>query len=424
MTVFGAVWLFLLGVAVLKKQSKFLITLVLFSTTLQSSNVFMINGQGIGPQIITSMIVTFYLLIPKISKLKFTIYKDILNVRYMMIILLISVIFSCNRTGTFIENCLRILQIMFYIGCFFALYEAGKKLDKDYIYNTIVLLVIFILIVGVIQIIITGLDLPRYSIIRDVFWNDSANAPNIVQFGWPYGKYFRFFATYMEPSYFVGFSVGAIFYFLNYKKDRRKANILLIGLFIATILSFSSAGYGALLITAIIYMAFSKDGKAKVFILISGILGFAILYFGFYGILDSVIFSKFSSASYAARKTWNIQAMLTFQQSPIFGVGYKNCRASNLFYTLLAEQGIFGMVIYILFIISIIKNIITKKKQNKIGNEQVGIIFAIIAVVATQMIAVPDLDICTFWMWMNMFAISMGIRYTGNKSITDIIRRR
>lgn len=79
MTVFGAVWLFLLGVAVLKKQSKFLITLVLFSTTLQSSNVFMINGQGIGPQIITSMIVTFYFLIPKISKLKFTIYKDILS---------------------------------------------------------------------------------------------------------------------------------------------------------------------------------------------------------------------------------------------------------------------------------------------------------------------------------------------------------
>ena len=51
---------------------------------------------------------------------------------------------------------------------------------------------------------------------------------------------------------------------------------------------------------------------------------------------------------------------------------------------------------------------LTKKRQKKAGDEQVGIIFAIIAVVATQMIAVPDLDICTFWMWMDFLALIYG----------------
>ena len=267
---------------------------------------------------------------------------------------------------------------------------------------------IFILVVGVFQVLATTNIIPRYWFIRDIFWNDSANAPAIVQFMWPYGSYFRFFSTYMEPSYFVGFSIGALFYFFNYKKNRKKDLPLITALALSTILSFSSSGYGALLIAGLLYIAFSKEGKIKLYVLVGGTIGFAIFYLGFYNVLDSVIFSKMQGGSAAARMTWNLEAMKAFQSSPMMGVGYKNCRASSMFYTILAELGVIGIVLYIVFILSIIWPVFTKRGQKLVGDEQVGVIFAIIGVTATQMIAVPDFDICTFWMWMNFLGLIIG----------------
>ena len=212
----------------------------------------------------------------------------------------------------------------------------------------------------------------------------------------------------MEPSYFVGFSIGALFYLFNYKKNRKKDLPLITALALSTILSFSSSGYGALLIAGLLYIAFSKEGKIKLYVLVGGTTVFAILYLGFYNVLDSVIFSKMQGGSAAARMTWNLEAMKAFQSSPMMGVGYKNCRASSMFYTILAELGVIGIVLYIVFILSIIWPVFTKRGQKLVGDEQVGVIFAIIGVTATQMIAVPDFDICTFWMWMNFLGLIIG----------------
>ena len=74
----------------------------------------------------------------------------------------------------------------------------------------------------------------------------------------------------------------------------------------------------------------------------------------------------------------------------------------------MAELGTVGFVLYSIFMFSIVKPILSKKKKIKIGDEQVGVIFAIIGVTATQMIAVPDFDICTFWMWMNFLGLIIG----------------
>lgn len=408
MTMFGIVWLLLLFAAIVKSKKSMLAALVLISSTLQSSNVFVVNGQGIGPQIITSGVATLYFMAPQIRKMKLRVSKSFATTNKILILLLAYIVFDAARTKTLGTNILRIFQLLIYVLCFFEMKNIGDTLDDEYVYCTLKKLSIFILLVGVFQVLATTNIIPRYWFIRDIFWNDSANAPAIVQFMWPYGSYFRFFSTYMEPSYFVGFSIGALFYFFNYKKNRKKDLPLIVALVLSTILSFSSSGYGALLITALLYIAFSKEGKIKLYVLVGGTIGFAILYLGFYNVLDSVIFSKMQSGSAAARMTWNLEAMKAFQSSPMMGVGYKNCRASSMFYTILAELGAIGIVLYIVFILSIIWPVFTKRGQKLVGDEQVGVIFAIIGVTATQMIAVPDFDICTFWMWMNFLGLIIG----------------
>ena len=408
MTLFGLVWLLLLFVALVKDKRAMLVTLVLVSSTLQSSNVLVIGGQGIGPQIITSGVVSLYLLAPRIRRMKIPAAKSITTVQKTLSVLFVYIVLTSIHAGAAGINFLRIIQLLIYILCFVAMEDVGQTLDDQYVYCTLKKISIFIIVVGVIQILATTNVIPRYWFIRDIFWNDSVNNPEVVQFMWPFGSYFRFFSTYMEPSYFVGFSIGAIFYFFNYRKNRKKDMPLIIALAAATILSFSSSGYGALLITVIIYIAFSKERKMKLYVLVGGLTGFCILYFGFYNVLDTVIFSKLQGGSAAARRTWNLEALKAFQGAPLLGVGFKNCRASSLFCTILAELGIVGFILYAIFILSIIWPVFTKKNQKRAGNEQVGLIFAIIAVIATQMIAVPDFDICTFWMWMDFFGLIIG----------------
>lgn len=417
MTFFGLVWIIILFLTLVKNNLRFLITLVIISSTLQSSNVFVIGGQGVGPQIISSIVFIFYILFSRGQSLKINISKSIITSERVLILFIFYIIFSSIYSRTLVENSLRIFQILIYVLCFFAMESAGKVLDNDFVFKTIKKVSYFVLIIGVFQILATTNVIPRYWFIRDIFWNDSINNPGAVQFMWPYGSYFRFFSTYMEPSYFVGFSIGAIFYFLNYREKREETKWLVVALVVATVLSFSSTGYGALLITSILYISFSREGKNKIFLLLGGILGFCIFYFCFYSVLDSVIFSKLEGGSAAARITWNLEAIKSFKSSPLLGVGYKNCRASSMFYTILAELGIVGLFIYILFIISNIYLIFTKKMQKIVGDEQIGLVFSLIGVIVTQMIAVPDFDICTFWMWMNFLGLIKGRSRRGELKI-------
>lgn len=408
MTLFGIVWLLFLFTAVITNKRSMLVTLVLISSTLQSSSVLVINGYGIGPQIITSGVVALYFMASRFKKMKFKVSKKLITTNKILMVMVAYIIFDAIRTTTFGTNILKILQLLIYLICFFEMKNVGETLNHNYVYCTLKRISIFILAVGVFQILATTNIIPRYWFIQDIFWNEGANNQGNVQFMWSNGSYFRFFSTYMEPSYFVGFSLGALFYFFNYSKNRRNDLPLIAMLLLATILSFSSSGYGALLITVLLYIAFSKEWKMKSFLLLGGMIGFGVFYFGFYNILDSVIFSKMQSGSAVARIMWNNKAMRTFQGSPLMGVGYKNCRASSMFYTIAAELGIIGIVLYVAFIFSIVWPVFTKQGQKLVGEEQVGVIFAIIAVTSTQMIAVPDFDICTFWMWMNFLGLIIG----------------
>lgn len=42
------------------------------------------------------------------------------------------------------------------------------------------------------------------------------------------------------------------------------------------------------------------------------------------------------------------------------------------------------------------------------NNYEIGLRLAVIGVCFTQIIAVPDLDICTYWMWLSLLALYIG----------------
>lgn len=406
MTIFGLLWMILILISMLMPNLNAMIFLTLLSSTIQCSNVIVMGGSGIGPQVITSAAFVIKMLIYKKNK-KIKIRRDVLGIQLGVILIFAMVLISSCANNTLLTNSLRIMQLLTYILCFLVMYNAGESVDIEFVYKTIRKMTIFLLVIGIVQISITTGILPRFSIIQMILYND--NLSDAIYF--TRNNYFRILSTYMEPSYYAGFLVGAFYYFLSYKEKRQENLFLLACILLEIIFTFSSTAYGAFALIGIIFFASSKEGKLKVFILVGGILGIFVMYFGFYDILDNVIFSKMASGSGVARYYWNVAAQKVFKSSPIYGTGYKTSRASSLFYTLLAEMGILGFMAYIFTNLHIILSIFSKKRRQRLTKEYIGICLAVLSVVVCQMIAVPDLDICTYWMWMNFLALI----YSANK---------
>lgn len=415
MTIFGFLWLGLLSLAIATRRVEPVVFLTIVASTLQCSNVLWINGQGIGPQAITSVLFVGYICVVYGRHLRIRIRRNTLAVQLLALLLFAIAALSAVHGGVLGAVSFRLFQLMAYVFCFIAMFTAGTHLAPDFVYHAVRGITIFLLIVGAVQLCITTGILPRTQLVNELFYNDLvySGSDNVTYFS--RNNYFRILSTYMEPSYYAGFIVGSFFYFLNYKEKFKENHILLAAISVEIIFTFSSTAYGSLLVTLIIYLAFTRKGKSKYYILIGGLIGFFVLYYGFYGVLDNVIFSKMQGGSAAARNSWNNAAWRTFLANPFLGIGYKAQRASSIFYTLLAEQGIVGFVIYVLFNLKILYPVASKQKKSELGNENIGIRYAILAGVVAQLIAVPDLDICTYWMWLNLFALSLASNWRGRE---------
>lgn len=401
MTIFGVLWIALILIGMLMPNLNAMIILTLLSSTIQCSNIIVLGGNGIGPQVITSAAFVIKMLLHR-QNLKIRIRHGVLGIQIGVILIFIMVLISSCANDTFGTNFLRVIQLFIYILCFFMMYRAGEAVDAEFVYRTLKKITVFLLAVGAVQFLITSGILPRLSIFQTIFYNDDLSG--VIYY--TRDNYFRILSTYMEPSYYAGFLVGAFYYFLSYEEKRRENLFFLACILLEIILTFSSTAYGAFMLIGIIIFASSKELKLKIFIFIGGIAGLLVMYFGFYDILDSVIFSKMESGSGIARYYYNISAQKKFASSPIYGVGYKEARGSSLFYTLLAEMGILGLSAYIITNFQIILPVFSKKRSQCFSSEYLGICLALFSVVTCQMIAVPDLDICTYWMWMNFLALA------------------
>ncbi len=406
MTLFGFVWLLIVAFAFLEKKER-MIEVTILSSVFQCSNVISIGSLKVGPQIITSAIFILYMGFVHKCFYKIRIKKMNLSLILWMLALLCSVVLSSLVAGNFSDVILRILQLYIYIVCFFMMIQAGCNLSEEKIYKIIKRITVFMVLFGILQIMITSGFLPRSWLINKLFFNEAMygdGLENVTYF--TRDNYFRILGTYMEPSYFSGL-LGVFFYFLN-KRKRLKNNYFLLAIIsLEIILTFSSTAYGSLLLTFAIYILCSNTPKKIKFLLTGGaIFGYILLYFGMHDILDLVIFSKMQGGSANARRTWNILAQRNFALSPLYGVGYKNSRASSIIYTILAEQGVIGFICFLGLNLSIFKY----KSRNE---NLVAVKYAIIANVIGQIIAVPDIDICTYWMWIYIFGAFLGATNMG-----------
>lgn len=399
MTIFGVLWLIIIISCFFRKSIKFLLFITLFSMILQSTNVISYNGIMIGPQVITCF--SFILRCILIKKDRSIIRINKIKIGLFLVFL--SVILSSIINDSLVLNLLKIIQLAIYMITFLCIANISDKIDKDFIELFIKKTTIFILILGVIQILSSGNIIPRISIINNLFFNDTS----LDVYYW-HENYLRITSTFMEPSYCGSFLVASFFYFISIYKKNKKNVILLISIFLEIILTQSTTAYASLVICGILFIIFSKNRQIKRIILPISIFVIFILFLFAYNLLDTVIFSKASSGSALTRGYWNKNAIKAFQTSRLFGIGYKNLRGSSIIYSLLGEIGIFGLISYLFFNLEICKQLL---KKIELGS--IGIRFSILSIIICQFISCPDLDLCVYWMFLYLAALS-GI-YLSNK---------
>ena len=401
MTVFTIIWICVVFWAFTKSNIKYMFSVTLLFMTFQCANVISLGSFGVGPQLMTSAVFVAKSLIHNKAKLYF--HRYYYPVIVALFLLIMSVIISLTQNDALADNILQFLQFLIYTLCFVAMLLSGKSIEKEVLYQILRKLTIFLLIVGILQLLTTMGLLPIRPILKQLIYNDNSSTVFFNR-----SNYRRIMSTFMEPSYFAGLLVGAFYYFLSLKDKWKENCILMAFILFEMILTMSSTAYGAFVIVGVIFILFQdKVGiKFKIAIVCLAIVGFAIMYFGFYDVLDTVIFSKADTGSFRARTRYNDEAISAYLDSVWFGVGYKNVRGSSIIYSLLGETGRIGLIAYILFNLVLISPILKIVPNKKYSKEHIGTVFAVLSVIVCQIIACPDLDLCTYWFWLYVLAVS------------------
>lgn len=410
MTLFGILWLAIILWDFIKKPIANTVFLTILFMTFQSTNVLYVNGTGVGPGVLASIVLIIKILFKQNFKIRKI--KQSPSVFITVFLLLFSVFLSLTLNGVLGVNLMLFMQISVYVLCFVAIQFIKKDISEEFTYQIIRKIIIFHVIFGIIQFLTSTNILPFRGILDALFYNDPSTDVVFHRAFYP-----RVMSTFMEPSYAAGFFVGS-FYFLALYKQRIKQNKwLLLIIFVEILLTQSSTAYGAFIVVGLILVIFSDQFTLKQKLIICGgsIIGLTILYFGFYSLLDAVIFSKSLTGSYRTRERFNNVAIKAFLGSPIFGVGYKNCRGSSIIYSLLGQMGIIGIAVYFGFnsFICFSKNKMQKHSGILLKASKAGVISAL----ACQIIACPDLDLCTYWIWLYIFSVSL---HDARKNIRNI----
>ena len=404
MTIFGCVWILLLLFCFPKKEN--MIALTIISSTIQCSNVFVFGTIGIGPQIITSLVFIIRILIIK-AKLRVKFSTDDWGIiRCLLIVFGVSVASSIYNNNIS-DSAVRLVQLFVYIMCAFCMGYIANIMTHDKVYKMVRKLTIWMIVFGFVQLIFSSGVFPKLWLFDELFFNEKGQ----YVYYHSNGGYRRILGSYMEPSYYAGFVVGAFYYFLPIKNKRKENWLIMFFLGIQMILSFASSAYGAFVIVGFLFFLFTREKAFKWKSFFVAIVGFALIYIFFYRVLDQVVFSKISmeNDSYRVRYWSDMMALDAFKKSPIIGNGYKTVRGSSIIYTILGELGIIGLVAYIIMNGNIIvKNYICKTKKC-VNDYVLAVSLAMMASVAIQILAVPDIDICTYWMWLDIMMLHLMI---------------
>ena len=242
--------------------------------------------------------------------------------------------------------------------------------------------------------------IPKLPVVVQLIYNDTSN-PNIA---FNHSFYKRICSTFMEPSYYAPVVCALIVHYYLKKNKSNRDVVLLVILLLELLGTYSTTAYIGIALTFVLYVLLDRKNQrrklntvALALIAVFGILATS-------NVLQSVLIDKFNTGSFYERSNWNKKALEGFQNSMLIGLGYKNSRASSLLLQLLGELGFLGFATYMFFMFEQIKFIF--KRSSKISQYS----WMIVAVLICQMIAIPDLDICSTWMILYIFAINFGLR--------------
>ena len=219
--------------------------------------------------------------------------------------------------------------------------------------------------------LISGLGLAILGLLQFIFIPDLRFLTNL---GWD-PHYFRTVSTFLDPNFAGAFFVlTIILWYQKFAIAKKWYLLLFLILYLALLTTFSRSSYLMFLVSGLTLSFLKKSGK----IFISTAILFIILLIGFQTYSQFVAKSRGidrgQSASFRVN-TWE-QGLNLFQKSPIFGIGFNAYRYAIKEYNLGDEQfiqshgsssndssllfvaattGVLGLIIYIYFIISLIK---------------------------------------------------------------------
>ncbi|MCC8068150.1 MAG: O-antigen ligase family protein [Ruminococcus sp.] len=403
MTFFSIIWLAIVLWCFSRRDIKYMLFITLLFMTFQCDNVIEIGETGIGPQLLTSVLFMVKVLFNSGGKIYLP--KRCGRVLIAVYLLLAAVLASCFYNGIFVDKILNIGQLTIYILCFTFILMGASTVDGETLYRMLRTIVIFLLVMGMLQLLTTTGVLPFRSILKVLFYNDDSTTVYFNHTG-----YSRIMSTFMEPSYFAGLLVGAFYYFLSLRGKWRENYILLLAIFVELMLTVSSTAYVAFAVVGVVFILLQDriNIQTKMIVVVVAAVGFAVLYFGFYDLLDSAIFSKTESGSYLTRTNMNNSAYKSYLDSVWFGTGYKNARGSSIFYSLLAETGRLGLGAYFLLNLIVMLPLFTGAfMRRRVSNQHIGILFAVLSIFVCQLVACPDVDLCTYWFWIYVLGVSL-----------------
>lgn len=402
-TLFGAIWIVLIIMCVCRKKLDNIISVLFFSSVFQCNNVIVWgeNG-GVGPFAVTSLffIINYFLLVVKKGD-RTNKSKEKMNFGIILIAIsiIISIVFNIRSIKDSII--MKLLPIVTYFVCFGILKKIGSYVDFK-VDKVLIRMTDFVLVVGVLQFLISMSVIPKNYLVETFLYNDRTNT-NIAYYA---TSKVRLFSTFMEPSFCAGFLLAMLIYCMQNIKEQKNVLIRCFIIVLELVLTFSTTAYVGLFLCLVIFLLTSEH-KRIVFRCIPIFL-VVILVLLFSGALNEVVFNKATTDSAGTREIWNRLAIKSFESSPVYGVGYKRIRASSLFYSIMGQLGVIGLIAYIIFLIEFIRKIFYNKIKNK------SVIYMILAVSICQIISIPDLDFCVFWLILYIYAITLKCE----KSIT------
>ena len=368
----------------------------LLSMVFQCNNVFYLGETGIGVQVFTiaAAWTRLWLIRPLGERMRPLILISALTVGIFLSVVLSLLV---NRL-LYGDAIIAIAMIGVYVLFLVTLSQKRLRVDRPWMERTENRILTVVLIVGALQVMCkSGADVLTKPL-EWLVYNDVENSD--VIFG--YKDLNRFYSTFMEPSYCGAYLVG-MFALLMLRQKMTAQNLILGSLTcLAILMTRSSTAYGGALIVGILLLV--TRAKKKVFKFLLPVFLLAGLWLAVFNmeLLNEVIFEKAQTGSFNTRSNLNQWALLEFLKNPVLGNGYRTNRASSIWYSLLAEQGVVGCAIYVT-LTGVILWWAIRGEKNPSASEK-G--FFVLGIIICQLIACPDLNFSPFWMGLYMLVMA------------------